>query len=482
MNLVYVLSITGKPLMPTNRCGKVKWLLRTKKAKIVQHKPFTIQLTYESTEFTQPLTLGIDVGSNNIGLSVVRSSGTPVLLAELETRTKQVTDLMSTRLLHRRARRRHRREKRKRRAIKSGTVFTKKEYLIIGCEKVITCKLIKPGKIKFQNRKRTDKWFTPTCNHLLQTHINFIKKISVILPITKVVVEYANFDTHKLLNPDVKGVQYQDGRMKGNTNAQEYVLCRDKHTCKMCKKTTEKLHVHHVIWRTNGGSDLPENLLTLCEKCHLKVHKNEKFNTKIVELFKGVKKQFIHSTILNSIMPKFYSWLEVSFKEVSKVYGYETKNKRREFNLPKDHWMDAYLVSIGNLKPAEISIDPFQFKQFRRHNRANIKRQEDRKYYIGKKKVAVNRNKRAGQIFDSLKDLVKKEGEQILNQLTVKPATRPKRSTKPFGMGDVVKYKGKRYVVKGCMGNYLGFVGQNKYNHLMNKSQLIIKNQGIVCI
>ena len=41
MNLVYVLSIIGKPLMPTNRCGKVKWLLRTKKAKIVQHKPFT---------------------------------------------------------------------------------------------------------------------------------------------------------------------------------------------------------------------------------------------------------------------------------------------------------------------------------------------------------------------------------------------------------------------------------------------------------
>lgn len=73
-------------------------------------------------------------------------------------------------------------------------------------------------------------------------------------------------------------------------------------------------------------------------------------------------------------------------------------------------------------------------------------------------------------------------GPYILNQLTVKPATRPKRSTKPFGMGDVVKYKGKRYVVKGYMGNYLGFVGQNKYNHLMSKSQLIIKNQGIVCI
>ena len=65
MYQVYVLSKFGKPLMPTKRFGKVKWLLRTEKAKVVQHKPFTIQLTYESTEFTQPLTLGIDVGSNN---------------------------------------------------------------------------------------------------------------------------------------------------------------------------------------------------------------------------------------------------------------------------------------------------------------------------------------------------------------------------------------------------------------------------------
>ena len=170
MYQVYVLSKSGKPLMPTKKFGKVKWLLRTEKAKVVQHKPFTIQLTYESTEFIQPLTLGIDVGSNNIGVSVVRNSGEPVLLAELETRTKQITDLMEKRALHRHARRRHAREKRKRRAVKSGTVFTKKEYLIIGCEKVITCKLIKPGMIKFANKKRTDKWLTPTCNQQKQAN------------------------------------------------------------------------------------------------------------------------------------------------------------------------------------------------------------------------------------------------------------------------------------------------------------------------
>lgn len=271
--------------MPTKRFGKVKWLLKIGKAKIVQHKPFTIQLTYDSTEFTQPLTLGIDVGTKHIGVSVVKNSGEPVVLAELETRTKQITDFVEKRALYRHARRKNRREKRKRRAVKSNTIFSEKTYQINGCEKEITCKLIKPGKIKFENKDRAEKWLTPTCTHLLNTHINFIKKISANLPITKVIVEYAKFDTHKLSNPDVKGVQYQNGRKKGNTNTQEYVLCRDKHTCQICKKKTGQMHVHHVIWRTNGGSDLPENLITLCEKCHLKAHENQKLNAKIVKSF-----------------------------------------------------------------------------------------------------------------------------------------------------------------------------------------------------
>ena len=482
MNQVYVLSKSGKPLMPTKRFGRVKGLLKSGRAKIFQHKPFTVQLTYDSTEYTQPLTMGIDTGAKHIGVSIVRESGEPVFLGELETRTKEVTDNMEKRALHRHTRRRHRREKRKRRAAKAGTIFTEKEYLINGCEKVITCKMIKPGLVKFENKNRTDKWLTPTCTHLLNTHINFIKKLTSILPVTKVIVEYAKFDIHKLVTPCVRGNQYANGRMKGSTNTQEYVLCRDKHTCKACNRKTGKMHVHHVIWKTNGGADLPENLITLCEKCHSKVHSNQRFNLKVVELFEGVKKRFVHTTILNSVMPELYRWLVANFQEVEKAYGYETKDKRRAFNLEKNHWMDAYLIGIGTAEPSTIAIEPFKFKQFRRHNKANIKRQEDRKYYIGKSKVAVNRHRRAGQTFNSLTDLVEMKGRSILNQLTAKSATRPKRSTKPFGMGDVVRFENKTYTVKGFTGNYLGFIGDDKYNKLMRKSEIIVKNQGICCV
>ena len=67
--MVYVLNENGVPLMPTERHGKVKHLLRTGKAKVVRRCPFTIQLTYCSTKYTQSITLGVDAGSKTIELS-----------------------------------------------------------------------------------------------------------------------------------------------------------------------------------------------------------------------------------------------------------------------------------------------------------------------------------------------------------------------------------------------------------------------------
>ena len=67
--MVYVLNINGQPLMPTSRHGKVRRLLKSGQAKVIKRCPFTIQLLYESTSHTQPISLGIDAGSKHIGLS-----------------------------------------------------------------------------------------------------------------------------------------------------------------------------------------------------------------------------------------------------------------------------------------------------------------------------------------------------------------------------------------------------------------------------
>ena len=67
--MVYVLDIDGQPLMPTSRHRKVRKLLNSHLAKVVKRCPFTIQLLYQSTKETQPVSLGVDAGSRHIGLA-----------------------------------------------------------------------------------------------------------------------------------------------------------------------------------------------------------------------------------------------------------------------------------------------------------------------------------------------------------------------------------------------------------------------------
>ena len=72
--MVYVLSIDNEPLMP---CSNViaRLLLKQGKAKVKYLEPFTIKLTYETTTYTQPLTLGVDTGSQTFATAVADEKG-----------------------------------------------------------------------------------------------------------------------------------------------------------------------------------------------------------------------------------------------------------------------------------------------------------------------------------------------------------------------------------------------------------------------
>jgi len=69
--MVYVISKDGKTLMPTKRHGKVRRLLKQGLAKVVRREPFTIQLLYDTTTYTQPVTVGVDIGSKMVGISAI---------------------------------------------------------------------------------------------------------------------------------------------------------------------------------------------------------------------------------------------------------------------------------------------------------------------------------------------------------------------------------------------------------------------------
>lgn len=241
--MIYVISKDGQPLMPTERHGKVRRLLRDMKAKVVRRCPFTIQLLYDATTIVQEVTLGVDAGSKTIGLSATTNK--KVLFEAEVTLRNDIVDLLSTRREMRRARRNR-----------------KTRY----------------RKARFNNRKKGDGWLAPSIRQKIESHINIIGKIHHMLPIRKVIVEVASFDIQKIKNPNIQGEEYQQGEQLGFWNVREYVLFRDGHICQCCKGKSEDkvLNVHHIESRKIGG-DAPNNLVTLCETCHIKYHKGEIF-------------------------------------------------------------------------------------------------------------------------------------------------------------------------------------------------------------
>ena len=186
--MVYVLNKDGHPLMPTNRHGKVKHLLKEGKAKVIKRCPFTIKLLYNTTNYTQNLALGVDTGSGTIGAAVTDDNGSVVYMSEVTVRN-DITDKMTRRSNYRRNRRNRKTRYRKKR---------------------------------FSNRKNSKRLnrFTPTMVSKTHSHIKEIEFIKSILPINKLVIETAQFDIHLLKNPllaleSVRHWGYQKGTNYG---------------------------------------------------------------------------------------------------------------------------------------------------------------------------------------------------------------------------------------------------------------------------
>ena len=329
--MVYVLSKNGQPIMPTKNHAKVRLLLNSGKARVVNRCPFTIQLTGTCTTFTQEISLGVDAGSKHIGLSATTTKA--VLFEANVTLRNDIVDLISSRKELRRSRR-----------------YRKTRY----------------RKPRFLNRVKSKKtgWLAPSIKHKVESHLTMIAKVHKILPIFKTIVEVASFDIQKIKNPDISGVEYQQGEQLNFWNVREYVLFRDNHQCQCCKgKSKDKvLNVHHIESRKTGGN-APNNLITLCETCHTKYHKGE------IKLPAKIKQgtSFRDATFMGIMRWAFYNKLKEIYQNVNLTYGYITKNTRIRNNLPKEHYIDARCISKNPL--AKSSDEMFYFRKVRCHNR-----------------------------------------------------------------------------------------------------------------
>jgi len=326
--MIYVLNKEGKPLMPTSRHGKVRRLLRDKAAVIVNYNPFTIQLTTETRNEVDEVSLGVDTGYRYIGLSATTKDKV-LFECKAELRIDLVDNLTARRELRRTRRNRK----------------------------------LRYRKPRFLNRKREKGWLPPSIKNRLECHKTLIAKVHKFLPVGKTIVEVANFDIQKIKNPDIKGAEYQQGDQLGFWNVRAFVLYRDNYTCQCCfgESGNDKLQAHHLKQRKDGGSNAPDNLITLCDPCHNDIHAKRK--TLNVDP-KG--KSYNAETLMNTLRKYLFRDLKEIYQNVSFTYGYITKSVRIENKLEKDHNVDARCISGNPLaKPNGIYL----FKKVRCHNR-----------------------------------------------------------------------------------------------------------------
>ena len=322
--LVYVLKQNGQPFMPTSRFGKVRRLLKEGKAKVVRREPFTIRLLYEpETDAVQECYCGVDTGSKHIGVAVV-SNNKVLYQSQTELRTN-IKRKMDSRRMYRRSRRNRK------------TRYRKKRFL------------------NRRNSIKKDR-LPPSVQHKVQAHIDEIEFCKKILPVLdeNIILEVSQFDTALMKNPSlmnekIKHWGYQQGFNYGYSSRRGAILHRDNYTCQCCGKKNTRLEVHHIIFRSNGGTNDEENLLTLCEDCHKGVHAG---TIVLDNKPKRMKLKYAtHMSIIRSRLLKEYP-------EAIETFGFVTSENRNHLKLEKDHFIDACVIASGGLefKPLDLTF------------------------------------------------------------------------------------------------------------------------------
>ncbi len=501
MQYVYVLTKDGKPLMPTTRFGKVRRMLDNGKAEVKRLVPFTIRLSYEPEPCAaQDICVGIDPGRTNIGIAAVRSDGTCLYQAHVETRNKKIPHLMEKRKQHRQASRRGERLARKRLAIRLGTTmrsFLKRRHLP-GCDKDITVKDIINTESRFCNRKRKEEWLTPTATQLLRTHINAVRQVQKILPVTDVSVELNKFAFMALDDPSIRKHRedFQKGSLHGYDGVHDAVSAMQDQTCLLCNKQPIE-NYHHMLPRHMSGSHTFANIVGLCSGCHDKVHKDKEAKTNLDQLHGKRNKKYGALSVLNQIIPFLMEQLKTAFPEhVYAATGYETKQTREDLRLVKEHDIDAYCIASKAFDccftKSEYFPDAYEIVQFRRHDRALIKYQYERVYLYNGKTIAKNRKKRTEQKDPSLEDWYQEQKEEygekeaisMCSKLTVKKSFRAYNDKDRTLPGAVFSYDGKRCVMRGQQtnGKYYKAFGYGDHRFPRKECNVTANNAGLVYV
>ncbi|MFB2979198.1 RNA-guided endonuclease IscB [Microseira sp. BLCC-F43] len=329
-NYVLVLDTNKRRLNPIHPCV-ARQLLSQGKAAVFRRYPFCIILKQASPESVQSLELKIDPGSQVTGIAL--KQGDKVIFgANLHHRGQAIKASLDSRRSIRRSRRhRHTRYR----------------------------------KARFLNRTRPKGWLAPSLQHRVETTMTWVGKLIRLAPIGAIIQELVRFDLQQMENPEIAGVEYQQGTLYGY-EVREYFLNKWDRKCAYCSKEDVPWQIEDIRPRAKGGSDRISNLCLACEKCNIRKGTKdiEQFLAKKPDLLNRIlaqaKRPLKDAAAVNSTRWALFNQLKETGFPVSTGSGGQTKFNRIRFGLPKQHWLDAACVgSVETLllltsKPLQI--------------------------------------------------------------------------------------------------------------------------------
>jgi len=324
---VFVVDTNRTPLAPCHE-AKARKLLNAGKAAILRMRPFAIILKHAVESPQVPdLRVKIDPGSRTTGIAVVdEACGKVLFAAELEHRGH----LIKKRLDDRRAVRRGRRNRHTR-------------Y----------------RQSRWQNRRRVSGWLPPSRQSRIANTLTWVARISRMSRITAMSLEHVKFNMQLLENPEISGIEYQQGTCAGY-ETREYLLEKWGHQCAYCGKENIPLQIEHIVPRAKGGSNRISNLCLSCEKCNLaKGTKDIKdFLKKKPDLLKHIlaqaKAPLKDASAVNATRWELFQRLQGYALPLECGSGGLTKYNRTNQKLPKTHWLDA--ACVGKSTPEVLDI------------------------------------------------------------------------------------------------------------------------------
>lgn len=325
---VFVLDKQKRPLMPCTE-KRARLLLARGRAVVVRLAPFTLRLKDRRGGAVQPLRLKLDPGSRTTGIALVREAdrvdpatgavarvAEVLWLGELAHRGPQIRDALTRRRHFRRARR---------------------------------SRQTRYRAPRFLNRPRRAGWLPPSLQHRLDTTVNWVARLRRLAPLTALSQELVRFDTQALQNPEISGVEYQQGTLAGY-EVREYLLEKWHRTCAYCGATQVPLEIEHLVPRARGGSDRVSNLTLACRPC------NQRKGSRSLEDFLHRQPARLHhiqaqaqaplrdAAAVNATRWALFAALQATGLPVETGSGGLTKFNRARLGIPKTHALDAACV------------------------------------------------------------------------------------------------------------------------------------------